>query len=100
MTASLIGQARPDQRPASRRRRESSEGRLGPCHKQQPTATISPNRPTTSAVRGRPHWEAVPAAVHTPRDTNRGLPRFTIMAFTLGQGWVGEERSDRILTWH
>ena len=32
----------PDQRPASRRR-ESSEGRLGPLLSQQPTATISPN---------------------------------------------------------
>src|SRR6478735_10167056 len=43
MTTSLVGQAGPDQRPASRRRRESSEGRLGPLLNQQPTATISPN---------------------------------------------------------
>jgi hypothetical protein len=25
-------------------------------------------------------YEAVPVAVHTPMDTHRGLPRFTIMA--------------------
>src|ERR1700758_3807854 len=43
MTASLVGQAGPAQRPAARRRRESSEGRLGPLLSQQPTATISPN---------------------------------------------------------
>src|SRR5712672_1252079 len=58
MTASLVGQAGPDQRPASRRRRESSEGRLGPLLSQQPTATIQANPgPPTSAVRGWPHWE-------------------------------------------
>src|SRR5258707_14984695 len=58
MTASLVGQAGPDQRPASRRRRESSEGRLGPLLSQQPTATIQANPgPPTSAVRGWPHWK-------------------------------------------
>src|SRR6476469_3138488 len=34
----------------------SSEGRLGPLPNQQPTATIPPNPPPTSAVRGWPHW--------------------------------------------
>jgi len=56
MTASLVGQVGPGQRPASRRRRESSEGRLGPLLNQQPTPTIQPNPPPTSAVRGWPHW--------------------------------------------
>src|SRR6476469_10083964 len=59
MTASLVGQVGPGQRPASRRRRESSEGRLGPLLNQQPTATIPPNPPPTSAVRGWPHWWCV-----------------------------------------
>jgi len=45
MTASLVGQVGPGQRPASRRRRESSEGRLGPLLNQQPTPTIQPNPP-------------------------------------------------------
>ena len=56
MTASLVGQVGPGQRPASRRRRESSEGRLGPLLNQQPTPTTPPNPPPTLAVRGWPHW--------------------------------------------
>jgi len=43
MTASLVGQAGPDHGPTPRRRRELSEGRLGPLLNQQPTATIPPN---------------------------------------------------------
>src|SRR3954447_7960512 len=46
MTASLVGQAGSDQRPSIAAAPRSSEGRLGPLHKQQPTAPIPPN-PTT-----------------------------------------------------
>src|ERR1700745_4474363 len=59
MTASLVGPAGPDQRPASGPRRGSAEGRLGPLLNQQPTATIPPTPSPTSAVRGWPHWWCV-----------------------------------------
>src|ERR1700724_1639184 len=46
MTASLVRQAGPDQRPAVAATPRPSEGRLGLLLNQQPTATIPPNPAT------------------------------------------------------
>jgi len=59
MTASLVGQAGPDQRPASRRRRDrrrAGSDRLSTTSQPQRS---HPTRPPTSAVRGWPHWCSV-----------------------------------------
>src|SRR4029077_7625772 len=59
MTASLVGQAGPDQRPASRRRRDRRRaGSDRPSTTSQPQRS-HPTRPPTSAVRGWPHWWCV-----------------------------------------
>jgi len=56
MTASLVDQAGPDQRPASRRRRDRPRAGSDRSPTSSQPQRSRPTPPPTSAVRGWPHW--------------------------------------------
>src|SRR6185295_10501239 len=60
MTASLVGQAGPDQRLGSRRRRDRRRAGSDRLSTSSQPQRSHPTRPPTSAVRGWPHWYPVP----------------------------------------
>jgi len=57
MTASLVGQAGPDQRLGSRRRRDRRRAGSDRLSTSSQPQRSHPTRPPTSAVRGWPHWK-------------------------------------------
>src|SRR6185312_3777820 len=59
MTASLVGQAGPDQRLGSRRRRDRRRAGSDRLSTSSQPQRSHPTRPPTSAVRGWPHWWCV-----------------------------------------
>src|SRR6187200_2855296 len=59
MTASLVGQVGPGQRPASRRRRDRRRAGSDRLSTSSQPQRSHPTRPPTSAVRGWPHWWCV-----------------------------------------
>src|SRR6476661_3124169 len=59
MTASLVGQAGPDQRLGSRRRRDRRRAGSDRLSTSSQPQRSRPTTPPTSAVRGWPHWWCV-----------------------------------------